>query len=479
MKAILSVHLLTKLICYAITFVCVAALRPCHADGAETGLYLGSGVKAGEITDQTAIVLVRLTTTTSQEQNGLLPGREGQARLHYGVDKNFAEFNTTGWESVQAEADHSIQFHLQDLLPQQRHFYRVEFRAGESTESQQSDEFSFVTAPARDQRSPVMFHVTTCQDIRGESTYRPMAEQSPDFCVSAGDTVYYDGQGLARNVPQAWQAYQKMFGLPAMKDYYRHVGGYFMKDDHDYRFNDSDPYMKGKWVNIKNADPGARFIETDGNRGLDAAWLSHEEGIRVFKQVFPMGERTYRTVRWGQGVQIWMLENRDFRSPNQMPDGPEKSIWGSEQKAWLMSTLVESDADYRVIISPNPIVGPDRLMKGDNHANLNGFWHEAQVFLDWLNEQKLDNVILMCGDRHWQYHSIDRRNGRSIHEFSCGPTSDDHVQAVPPMYDGVERPYSASRGGFMSVRYAPDDRSLSFDFYSVSGEPLYQRVFKP
>ena len=32
-----------------------------------------------------------------------------------------------------------------------------------------------------------------------------------------------------------------MFGLPPMKDYYKHVGGYFLKDDHDYRFNDSDP----------------------------------------------------------------------------------------------------------------------------------------------------------------------------------------------------------------------------------------------
>ncbi|MFN9915901.1 MAG: alkaline phosphatase D family protein, partial [Pirellulaceae bacterium] len=123
-----------------------------------------------------------------------------------------------------------------------------------------------------------------------------------------------------------------------------------------------------------------------------------------------------------------MLEHRDYRSPNAMADGPEKSIWGPEQKAWLRETLAASDADYRLIVAPNPIIGPDRIMKGDNHANLNGFWHEAQSFLDWLKENHFDNVILMCGDRHWQYHSIDRRQGRSIHEFSCGPTCDEHVQ---------------------------------------------------
>ncbi|HMC09982.1 MAG TPA: alkaline phosphatase D family protein [Pirellulaceae bacterium] len=301
--------------------------------------------------------------------------------------------------------------------------------------------------------------------------------QRPDFCVSAGDTVYYDGQGQARNVPEAWQAYQKMFGLVPMKDYYRHVGGYFMKDDHDYRFNDSDPHMKGLWVNVGKNDSKARYTETKGNRKLDVNWLTHEEGVRVFKQVFPMGEKTYRTVRWGRGLQIWMLENRDYRSPNDMPDGPDKTIWGKEQKAWLKETLLASDADYRIIISPNPIMGPDRLLKGDNQANLNGFWHEGQAFLDWLKDNRLTNVVLMNGDRHWQYHSIDKRNSRTIHEFSCGPTCDEHVQPVPPAYDGVDRPYSASRGGFLTVTYQPD-RSLSCQFYSVEGKALNEHVFR-
>lgn len=445
------------------------------------GIYLGSGVKAGEVTDRTANVLVRLTATQGQDAQGLIPGRTGQARLRYGTDENLRDAKTTAWETARPTEDHAIHFKLANLAPARRHHYRVEYRADEKAAPTVSEAFSFVTAPAPDQRAAVMFHLTTCQDLRGEKTYVPMAAQRPDFCVSAGDTVYYDGQGLARNVPQAWQAYQKMFGLPAMKDYYRHVGGYFMKDDHDFRFNDSDPYMKGKWVNEKKADPGAKFTETKGNQKLDVAWMTAEEGARVFTQVFPMGPKPYRTVRWGRGVQIWMTDSREFRSPNQMDDGPEKSIWGKEQKAWLLSTLLASDADHKIIISPNPIIGPDRLMKGDNHANLNGFWHEGQAFLDWLKEKKLNNVILMCGDRHWQYHSMDLRKGRQTHEFSCGPTSDEHIQEVPPLsaYPGVERPYSASRGGFMAIRYRPENRALSFEFFSMAGQPLYQKVITP
>ncbi|MSU48260.1 MAG: hypothetical protein EXS37_04070 [Opitutus sp.] len=444
-------------------------------------LHLGSGVKAGEITDRTAIVLVRLTSTPGQDAQGLIPGRVGQARLRYGTDEALKESATTAWETARASEDHAIHFKLAKLNPARRHFYRVEFRADEKSTATLSDAFSFVTAPAPDQRAAVFFQLTTCQDIRGEKTYLPMAAQRPDFYVSAGDTVYYDGQGNARNVPHAWQAYQKMFGLSAMKDYHRHVGGYFMKDDHDFRFNDSDPHMKGKWVSAQKAGTGAKFTETKGNQKLDVAWMTAEEGARVFTQVFPMGPKPYRTVRWGKGVQVWMTESREYRSSNTMDDGPDKTIWGKEQKAWLLETLLASDADHKIIISPNPIVGPDRLMKGDNHANLNGFWHEGQAFLDWLKEKKLNNVVLMCGDRHWQYHSVDLRKGRTTHEFSCGPTSDEHIQDVPPLsaYPGVERPYSASRGGFMSIRYRPDNRALSFEFFSMAGLPLYQKVFTP
>lgn len=456
------------------SFAVLALLNVARVHAAD--IYLGSGVKAGEITDTAAIVLVRLTSTPGQDAVGLIPGREGQARLKYATNEGLTDATTTNWETAPPDADWSIQFRLSNLKPAARHYYRVEFRTAETAPSETSDLFSFLTAPRKGDRAPVKFHLTTCQDLHGSGTYLHMAAQKPDFCVSAGDTVYYDGQCLARNVPEAWQAFQMMFGLPPMKEYYKHVGGYFMKDDHDYRFNDSDPYMKGRWVNMRQNDPKAKYTETRGNQKLDVNWLTHEEGIRIFKQVFPMNDKTYRTLRWGQGLQIWLTENRDYRSPNDMPDGPEKSIWGKEQKAWLKETLLASDADYRIIISPNTIVGPDRILKGDNQANINGFWYEGQAFLDWLTENKINNVVLMCGDRHWQYHSIDKRSGRTVSEFSCGPTHDDHVQPVPPVYVGVDRPYSASRGGFLTITYQPD-RTLTCQFFSMDGQPLYEHTF--
>src|SRR5262245_9546764 len=140
-------------------------------------IYVGSGVKAGEITDRTAIVLVRLTTRDDQDADGLIPGREGQARLQYAADEKLQSPASTAWEAARPDVDWSIQFRLTDLKPATRYYYKVEYRTAASTPSESSEVFSFLTAPAADQRAPVMFHLTTCQDLHGSGTYIHMAAQ--------------------------------------------------------------------------------------------------------------------------------------------------------------------------------------------------------------------------------------------------------------------------------------------------------------
>ncbi len=91
----------------------------------------------------------------------------------------------------------------------------------------------------------------------------------------------------------------------------------------------------------------------------------------------------------------------------------------------------------------------------------------------------MDNVIIICGDRHWQYHSQDFRNDRNINEFCCGPTCNQHTSGVPRIrdeFEGIVQPYAASQGGFLSVEYS-EDRNIQFTFNSIEGETLYQKIF--
>ena len=178
-----------------------------------------------------------------------------------------------------------------------------------------------------------------------------------------------------------------------------------------------------------------------------------------------------------------------YRSPNAMEDGPEKSIWGQEQKAWLKETLLASDATFKILISPNPMIGPDDARKSDNHTNLGGFQHEGKEFFAWLNETGLvkKNFYLICGDRHWQYHSI---HPSGVEEFSCGalvdansrlgrkpgdPASTDPEGLIKQVY--AQKVRSA---GFLLVKADPASEEapakLTFVFHDENGKVLHEHT---
>jgi len=66
--------------------------------------------------------------------------------------------------------------------------------------------------------------------------------------------------------------------------------------------------------------------------------------------------------------------------------------------------------------------GRDRL-KRDNHTNVYGFRDEGDAFFSSLSEHSCQqkNLYIVCGDRHWPYHSL-RRDG--FEEFSVGALID-------------------------------------------------------
>ena len=70
--------------------------------------------------------------------------------------------------------------------------------------------------------------------------------------------------------------------------------------------------------------------------------FTFEQGQRIFLQEVPMGDRIYRRIRWGKRLEVWLVEGRDFRSENPDPDGPDKTIWGEDQKEWLQRTRTAS-----------------------------------------------------------------------------------------------------------------------------------------
>lgn len=440
--------------------------------------YTAQGAKVGEVTPNSAIIWVRLTefpvrnadsagwpdtgkpTKLGFEPNpglvGECPGMAGKVRIHYGTDKSLIGKNTTEWITVNAENDFIHQFYLNNLKPGTEYYYQTETSDIHGRRTTMRTGGGFRTAPEPDRWKDILFTVITCHQAStrdredGFNTYVTMKSLKPDFFVHTGDNVYYDRDEPFGTTPElARFHWHRMYSFPTIVSFLESVPCYFEKDDHDYRWDDADPYR-------------------------DFPGISHEDGVAIFRQQVPMSGKTYRTFRWGSGLQIWLVEGRDYRSSNTMPDGPGKSIWGKEQKEWFKRTVRESDAAFRVLISPTPVVGPDRETKNDNYSN-KGFAYEGNEIRRFIAQQK--NMVVICGDRHWQYVSVDDETG--VHEYACGPASVKHAGGWPPDKIMPEHRYMNVTGGFLSCSVIKENRTpvLIFRHYTPEGEVLNEDRF--
>ncbi len=437
-----------------------------------------TGVKVGEVTENSAIVWTRLTANTARNNDGILfpqrkkdqprhvvdmptaeiegacPGAAGRIRVRYTAVPGGGDGAATEWVDVTAETDFTHHFKLTDLKPATVYHYTVETTEPNGTTRHGPRHGQFQTAPTRDVPSDFRFCVMTCQGYPdrdhadGHHIYPSMLALKPRFVTMTGDVVYYDNDEPEAKTPElARLHWERMFSLPRQVELLGNVASYWLKDDHDTLDNDS-------W-------PGRR-----------AGKLTFAEGQEIFRQQTPMTEPGYRTFRWGRDLQIWFTDGRDHRSPNTMEDGPDKTIWGAEQKAWFKKTVAESDATWKILISPTPLVGPDRVNKKDNHANA-GFTHEGSELREWIKANVPENFFICCGDRHWQYHSVHPTTG--VQEFSVGAASDAHAGGTPgenPEYHKFHR----VKGGFLSVTVRPagQESELLFEHRDVFGKPVYE-----
>lgn len=406
------------------------------------------GVKIGEVTPDSAVMWTRLCSADRCDASFQLPGVKGEVRVLY--RSTGKPWTKTAWQSVSPADDYTYQALLEGLTPGTTCEYRVEAR---NARGQSSIQGSFRTAPPIDSRQTVRFVVTTGHKHKtsddpalGPNIYPAMAELEPHFFVHTGDVVYYDHDTppIANTIALARLHWHRLYSLPRRVSFHQSVPSYFIKDDHDLLKNDC-------W-------PGQTFGE-----------LTFAQGVQLFREQTPTSGPPYRTFRWGKHLQIWLVEGREYRSPNFAPDGPDKSIWGLEQMRWLQESMAASNATFRLLITPTPIVGPDRKNKRDNHCNKN-FQHEGEQVRRFLSG--LTNTHIVCGDRHWQYVSVDPKTG--LREYSCGPSTDKHAGGWNQQDVRPEHRFLRVKGGFLSVNVSDDEEpTIVFSLHDVNGRVVH------
>ncbi|MBX3739306.1 MAG: alkaline phosphatase D family protein [Candidatus Didemnitutus sp.] len=440
-------------------FVGAAVVGTLHA----AAVYQANGIKIGEVTQSQAVVWTRLTEAADARRDGTpfvevakhkgihdavaggqippgktlaemqyaVPGAAGSVRVQWWPEGKRALAQSTDWTPVAAAADFTAQVPLKNLHAGTHYELAVESRDA-SGQGGASVEGKFMTPPEPSDARPIRFVITTCHDDwrrdneqNGFDAYAAITAWRPDFFVHTGDYVYLDKYyPFAVNAALARFKWNRTSAWPFVREFYRGTSSYFIKDDHDILKNDTAPG------------------ETYGD-------LNFKTGLDIEYEQLPMPrDPPYRRVRWGRHLEVWLIEGREFRHKK----GGQRTLLGPEQKRWLMTTLTQSDATFKVVISGDAIVGPNvDYKKGDKGDSLSdeAFEAEGAEIRSFLAAQK--NVFVVAGDRHWQYHSVDPKSG--LNEFGCGPFC-----------------FGMAEGFVNKVRRSPMHRFLRIDGGFFSGE---------
>lgn len=324
-----------------------------------------------------------------------------------------------------AAHDHTGRLAVGALAPATRYAWHV-------TAGSASAGGEFVTAPAADARAPVTF--AWSGDLGGGGfcrrrdggypIFRPLAARRPDFFLFVGDTIYADRAcGRPEDVPGANFVATTLGQFQARHRYNRSDAAvqaalgatsvYAIWDDHEVRNDFSGP-----------TEP------------LMAA------GRQAFLDYWPIASpsdapgRLYRRARWGRLLDVFILDTRQYRSPNAEPDGPAKTMLGAAQKRWLLDGVGASDAVWKVVVSSVSLSIPTgRRERRDSWTGVTvfglpdpaagtGFARERDEILEALAARGVKNLVVLTTDVH--HAEIIRHTpwpGFVVHELVAGPLS--------------------------------------------------------
>lgn len=365
-------------------------------------------VTVGEVTDRGAVLWVR----------GHSPGR---VSVRY--EREAVAARRLGEIEVSAATDLTAKVPLDGLTPAARYGYTVNQGAVEVNGE-------FVTAPPPGRALPVKLvwsgdlgSLTHCRHVTdGYPIFRALLESRADFFVFAGDTVYADhacsgpdrvtGSGfIARTLPEFHAKHRYNRSDPGVQEFFRSLSVYAIWDDHEVR-NDF-------------SGPTERLMPVGRQAFLD-----------YFPLVPPAEEpgRLYRRFRWGSLVELFILDARQYRSPNSELDGPGKTMLGAAQRRWLIEGVSASTATWKMVVSSVSLSVPTARGTRDGWSNANvlgfpeenstGFAVERDAILRAFRDRQVKNLVFLAADVHHaellRHHPTPEW---SFHEFIAGPLS--------------------------------------------------------
>ena len=348
------------------------------------------------------------------------------------------------WLLPSPEADYTGVLEVNDLLPDERYYYRVEV-AGDASGPVRPIRHSL---PATTERVRMGFG--SCTKPQPAPSLAVAASMEPDLFFFIGDNHYGNTQHLDGH--RWW--YRKMRLIPERAALMGNTPTVAIWDDHDFLANNSHGACARREHALQGfteywANPAYGLPETPG------VFFRHREGPM---ELFALDCRMYRPDVGDAGSRCELATD-----PPDLPmsGGPI----GAAQMGWLMDAVAGSDAPFKLLACGSRFTAEGGL---DSWAPFD----EARAALhDGLHERGVEGVVFLSGDIHRTLlRTNPRTSGYAIPEIASSPLAQEPRPTTECPAEPGQR-YCIRANNVVMLDVTPDE--LTVTVHGEGGELLH------
>lgn len=285
--------------------------------------------------------------------------------------------------------------------------------------------------------------------------FRAIAAAKPDFMIWLGDDIYYREADwiTERDMRRRW-AHDR--ALPELQPLLGTVHHYAIWDDHDYGPNDSDRTFSRRATSL---------------RVFQDYWANSTYGLPEVPGVFTRFE-------WA-GVDFFLLDGRYHRSPDDLPPGPDKRMYGREQLQWLKESLAGSHAPFKIVAGGSQFWNPLNAFE-----SLGLYPAEQKELYDFIRTARIEGVVFISGDRH--HAELLKRQDPGmypLYEFTSSPLTSGGSRIEKEANNPARVPGTWVTGGtrnfgLLEVSGKEKERVLTLRTLDADGKELWKREIR-